>query len=64
MTVGTLRIMNTLTRSCFTSLWLNGRASDYGSEGCRFESCQGCFFYFDDSSKLFRKKLLFVLSVL
>ena len=28
---------------CSKSLWLNGRASDYGSEGCRFESCQGCF---------------------
>ena len=27
-----------------TSLWLNGRALDYESRGCRFESCQGCFF--------------------
>jgi hypothetical protein len=26
------------------SVWLNGRASDYGSEGCRFESCHGWFF--------------------
>ena len=25
------------------SVWLNGRAPDYGSGGCRFESCHGCF---------------------
>ena len=31
------------------SVWLNGRASDYGSEGCRFESCHGCFFPFSET---------------
>ena len=25
-------------------MWLNGRAPDYGSGGCRFESCHGCIF--------------------
>ena len=24
------------------SVWLNGRAPDHGSGGCRFESCHGC----------------------
>ena len=28
------------------SVWLNGRAPDHGSGGCRFESCHGCFFFF------------------
>ena len=26
------------------TVWLNGRAPDYGSGGCRFESCHGYFF--------------------
>ena len=26
------------------SVWLNGRAPDHGSGGCRFESCHGCSF--------------------
>lgn len=27
-------------------LWLNGRVSESGSGGCRFESCQVRFFFF------------------
>ena len=27
------------------TVWLNGRAPDHGSGGCRFESCHGCFFF-------------------
>ena len=29
-------------RCSAVSVWLNGRAPDHGSGGCRFESCHGC----------------------